>query len=430
LALFDATCTSENPVLVPIRLDVKALNAAGPDRLAPVFHGLIRTTRKAAGKPADPTALRKQLSGMDESGQENLLRELVLANAAIVLGHPSPDSVDPDRDFLASGFDSLTAMELRNALNAATGLTLPAMVVFDNKSPAELARWLCTELSSTQSEDSNADETLSDFFRDSVLSGNLQKGLTLLRAVADIRPKFTGVADVDRLPKPVTFAEGTTMPRLICVSTPMALGGTHQHARVAANIGNGRPVSALPVPGFGRGESLPATAEAAVSVLGEAVNQLAAGEPFLLLGYSSGGVLAHATAKHLEGQGIRPDGVVLVDTYHVSAGEERDVFEQLAVVLLEKESVFGKFDSARLSGMNAYIDLLPSFDLGPIEASTLFLRADKSFMNPDDPTDSWRAVAWDPSHTVVTVPGATHFTIVEEHAAATAQAVNDWLSSR
>ncbi|HTI28659.1 MAG TPA: SDR family NAD(P)-dependent oxidoreductase, partial [Kutzneria sp.] len=46
LALFDATCTSENPVLVPIRLDVKALNAAGPDRLAPVFHGLIRTTRK------------------------------------------------------------------------------------------------------------------------------------------------------------------------------------------------------------------------------------------------------------------------------------------------------------------------------------------------------------------------------------------------
>jgi thioesterase domain-containing protein len=428
LALFDATCASETPVLAPIRIDVKALNAVGPDRLAPVFHGLIRTTRKAAGKSADPAVLRKQLSGMDEAGQEQVLRDLILANAAIVLGHSSADSVDPDRDFLASGFDSLTAMELRNALNAATGLTLPAMVVFDNKSPAELARWLRTELSSTQTEDSNADETLSDFFRDSVLSGNLQKGLTLLRAVADIRPKFTGVADVDHLPKPVTFAEGTTTPRLICISTPMALGGTHQHARVAANIGGGRPVSALPVPGFARGESLPATAEAAVSVLGEAVNRLAEGEPFLLLGYSSGGVLAHATAKHLESQGIKPDGVVLVDTYHVSEGEERDVFEQLAVVLLEKESVFGKFDSARLSGMNAYIDLLPSFDLGPIEAPVLFLRADKSFMNPDDPTDSWRAVPWHASNTVVTVPGATHFTIVEEHAAATAQAVNDWLS--
>jgi pimeloyl-ACP methyl ester carboxylesterase len=51
-------------------------------------------------------------------------------------------------------------------------------------------------------------------------------------------------------------------------------------------------------------------------------------------------------------------------------------------------------------------------------------------MNPDDPTDNWRAVAWDATHTVVTVPGATHFTIVEEHAAATAKAVNDWLSSR
>ncbi|MEV6607324.1 type I polyketide synthase [Kutzneria sp. NPDC051319] len=430
LALFDAATASEKPVLAPIRIDVKALNAVGQDRLAPVFHGLIRTTRKAAGKAADPAVLRKQLSGMDEAGQEQVLKDLILANAAVVLGHASADSVDPDRDFLAAGFDSLTAMELRNALNAATGLTLPAMVVFDNKSPAELARWLCTELSSTQTEDSNADETLSDFFRDSVLSGNLQKGLTLLRAVADIRPKFTGVADVDHLPKPVTFAEGTTTPRLICISTPMALGGTHQHARVAANIGGGRSVNALPVPGFGRGESLPATAEAAVSVLGEAVNQLAGGEPFLLLGYSSGGVLAHATAKHLESQGIKPDGVVLVDTYHVSEGEERDVFEQLAVVLLEKESVFGKFDSARLSGMNAYIDLLPSFDLGPIEAPVLFLRADKSFMNPDDTGDDWRAVAWDKTHNVVTVPGASHFTIVEEHAAATAQAVNDWLSSR
>jgi acyl transferase domain-containing protein/short-subunit dehydrogenase/pimeloyl-ACP methyl ester carboxylesterase len=428
LALFDAACGSESPVLVPIRIDVKTLNAIGPDRLAPVFHGLIRTTRKAAGKGIDPSALRKQLAGLDEAGQEALIQELILANAAIVLGHSSPDSVDPDRDFLASGFDSLTAMELRNALNAATGLALPAMVVFDNKSPAELARWLRTEMGSTQSADTNADETLSDFFRDSVLSGNLQKGLTLLRAVADIRPKFTGVADVDHLPTPVTFAEGTTTPRLICVSTPMALGGTHQHARVAANIGGGRPVNALPVPGFGRGESLPATAEAAVSVLAEAVTQAAQGDPFLLLGYSSGGVLAYATAKHLESQGIRPDGVVLVDTYHVSEGEERDVFEQLAVVLLEKESVFGKFDSARLSGMNAYIDLLPGFDLGQIDAPVLFLRADKSFMDPDDPTDNWRAAAWDPTHTVVTVPGSTHFTIVEDHAAATAQAVNDWLS--
>ena len=429
LALFDAACGGKNAVLVPIRLDMKALNAAGPDRVAPIFHGLIRTTRKTAGgKAADPAALRRQLSGLDEAGQETALRDLILANAAIVLGHPSPDSVDPDSDFLASGFDSLTAMELRNALNAATGLALPAMVVFDNKSPAELARWLRTELGSTESAESNADETLSDFFRDSVLSGNLQKGLTLLRAVADIRPKFTGVEDVDHLPKPAVFAQGSTTPRLICVSTPMALGGTHQHARVAANIGNGRHVSALPVPGFARGESLPATAEAAVSVLGAAVVEAAEGEPFLLLGYSSGGVLAYATAKHLESQGIRPDGVVLVDTYHVSEGEERDVFEQLAVVLLEKESVFGKFDSARLSGMNAYIDLLPGFDLGKIDAPVVFLRADKSFMDPDDPTDSWRAAAWDPAHTVVTVPGATHFTIVEEHAAATAKAVNDWLS--
>ncbi|MGW0846826.1 phosphopantetheine-binding protein [Streptomyces sp. NPDC002787] len=67
---------------------------------------------------------------------------MVRARAAAVLDYPSPDSLDPRRSFREAGFDSLTAVELRNSLAAATGLPLPAALVFDHPSPAALAEQL------------------------------------------------------------------------------------------------------------------------------------------------------------------------------------------------------------------------------------------------------------------------------------------------
>ncbi|WP_269218783.1 type I polyketide synthase [Streptomyces clavuligerus] len=101
--------------------------------------------------PADtaggaPAPLRDRLRDLTGPERDLLLTDLVRTRAAAVLGHDTPDTVTPDRAFRDLGFDSLTAVELRNRLNEATGLRLPVTVVFDHTSPTALARHLRTRL--------------------------------------------------------------------------------------------------------------------------------------------------------------------------------------------------------------------------------------------------------------------------------------------
>ncbi|MGW7324887.1 SDR family NAD(P)-dependent oxidoreductase [Streptomyces sp. NPDC054845] len=99
-----------------------------------------RAAADSAAGPAD--GLARRLAGLPEAERSRVLVELVRAEAATVLRHPGTDAVRPDRAFKDAGFDSLTALELRNRLNRATGLNLPATVVFDRPSPSVLAAHL------------------------------------------------------------------------------------------------------------------------------------------------------------------------------------------------------------------------------------------------------------------------------------------------
>ncbi|MFJ6686875.1 type I polyketide synthase [Streptomyces werraensis] len=147
--LFHAALGSPRSLLVPAKLDLRGVraDAAAGGGVPHMLRGLVRTGRRSAqtGTAQDGELLRR-LAGLPTADQEKTLVDLVRGQAASVLGHAGPDGVRADTAFKDTGFDSLTSVELRNRLRAATGLKLPATLVFDYPNPQALARHLHTEL--------------------------------------------------------------------------------------------------------------------------------------------------------------------------------------------------------------------------------------------------------------------------------------------
>jgi len=118
-------------------------------RASPLIAGLAEV-RQALSQtsvvPEAQAALGQRLAGLSPAEQGRVLLELVRTEAAAVLGHRSPDGVSASHAFKELGFDSLTAIELRNRLNTATGLRLPATMIFDYPTITDLANYLRTQL--------------------------------------------------------------------------------------------------------------------------------------------------------------------------------------------------------------------------------------------------------------------------------------------
>ncbi|MFD4763992.1 KR domain-containing protein, partial [Streptomyces sp. NPDC058439] len=147
LALFDTALNRPTAHLIPINLDLNAPRSADAE-IPPLVRGLLRRpVRHAAGTAArSGPSLADRLAGMPAAQRDPVVLDLVVASSAVVLGHSSSDAIGADRPFKDLGFDSLTAVELRNRLNAVTGLRLPATLVFDHPTPAALAARLLDEL--------------------------------------------------------------------------------------------------------------------------------------------------------------------------------------------------------------------------------------------------------------------------------------------
>ncbi|MFJ9822050.1 SDR family NAD(P)-dependent oxidoreductase, partial [Streptomyces sp. NPDC101151] len=151
LRLLDAALAADEPLLVPVGLDLAVLRRAGD--VPAVLRGLVPPrTRRTAASRAGSRSLADRLAALGPAERDAALEDLVRTHAAAVLGHGNDMTLDPRRSFRELGFDSLTAVELRNRLGNAVGLRLPATLVFDYPDAGALVGHLRTELFGAQAE--------------------------------------------------------------------------------------------------------------------------------------------------------------------------------------------------------------------------------------------------------------------------------------
>ena len=342
LGLLDLALARDEALLAPIRLSIPALRAvARAGRLPACLRGLAPVPRAVQGvrtRFAGP-ALIERLAKAGESERLRLLTDLVREETAGMLGHDTPEGIAPDVTFLEQGVDSLTAVELRNRLNTITGLRLTGAMAFDHPTPAILGAHLREKLGAAGALDAAngtapprdarryvaggrdpasgtpGADSLSRLYLAASREGRAEEMMGLVRGLAAFRPTFTDVAGLAEIPAAAPVSRGPEQPALICFPSFAGTADAQEFARFAAGFRGHREVSVIPTPGFVSGEPLAADVEALLAAHIETIRKSANGAPYVVVGYSSGGLVAHAIATRLEGSDITPAGLVLIDTF-------------------------------------------------------------------------------------------------------------------
>lgn len=376
------------------------------------------------------------------------LLDLVRTEAALVLGHDGPAEVGAGAAFLELGFDSLSAVKLRNRLAERTGLRLRSTLVFEFSTPRALAEHLRTRLGTPEPSRPapvpepperpapamvpGSDGSLESLLWRAAKVGQAKEVMNVLAPLARLRPSFGSIFDLDEVPEPVRLARGAEGPALVCMASTVGKSGPSQYARFAHPFRDRRDVWALRQLGFRRGELVPAALHAMVEAHAASIERQVGDRAVVLLGQSSGGLMAHAVAAHLEELGRGPAGVVLIDTYgpdrrHVLARIDGD----FGRMLMQRQQRAGTDDTGDTGDQwgDAWITAMlcyEQFDYRPgkLAAPVLLVRASEPM--PGWPED-WQP-DWPFDHESVEVPG-NHFSMMEEHAAATALSIQDWLGA-
>jgi polyketide synthase 12 len=157
LALFDSARGHENALLVAMPMDIPTLREhAAAGVLPPILSKLVRAPARAAAAGS----LADRLAGVPDEQRDAVVLDLVREHIAAVLGHDSGDAIDAGRPFKELGFDSLGTIELRNRLAQASGLRLPATLVFDYPTPAALAEYMRAQVGDGPSPYDQVDDEL------------------------------------------------------------------------------------------------------------------------------------------------------------------------------------------------------------------------------------------------------------------------------
>ncbi|MFC8585774.1 thioester reductase domain-containing protein, partial [Streptomyces sp. NPDC057217] len=189
-ALLDLALGTGRPALVATPLDLDAVRKL--ETVPALFRGLVRTPARprAGAGGADGTAWAERLASVPDGERSGLVLQAVREEVARVLGHGDTRRIRDDEPFLAQGFDSLTAVELRNRCNALVGARLPATVVFDHPTPAALAAFVLGELLAGQGAGRGGGAEAPDFSAEVRLAEDIRPAAEVVRSVDDPREVF------------------------------------------------------------------------------------------------------------------------------------------------------------------------------------------------------------------------------------------------
>ncbi|WP_203612736.1 type I polyketide synthase, partial [Amycolatopsis sp. SID8362] len=255
--------------------------------------------------PAAVEPITGRLAELPAGDRPAWLLAWVRAEVAATLGHPSVDAVEPESAFAELGFTSLGVVELRNRISAATGLELPAALVWDYPTVAELADHLLANVALTEPD---AGGSLGALFRTAGETGRTNEFRTFLATASQFLPPAPWT------PRPRRVATGASRPLLFAFGT--LTGSTQWCEEVTARFDGVREAWLLPAPGFDGETPAPADLDTLVATATEAIRAQAAGEPFVVLGSGSGALLAAAVADV-----AGATGVVLADPAEVEFDE-------------------------------------------------------------------------------------------------------------
>lgn len=389
-----------------------------------------------------------RLAGRSADEQLAAAIEVVCEHAAAVLGRDGAAGLDAGQAFADSGFNSLSAVELRNRLTAVTAVTLPATAIFDHPTPTELAQYLITQIdghgSSAAAAANPAEriDALTDVFLQACDAGRDADGWKMVALASNTRERMSSPVRNNVSKNVALLADGISDVVVICIPTLTVLSDQREYRDIANAMTGRHSVYSLTLPGFDSSDALPQNADMIVETVSNAIIDVVGGScRFVLSGYSSGGVLAYALCSHLSVKHQRnPLGVALIDTYLPSqianpsmneAFSPNDTGKGLSREVIRVARMLNRLTATRLTAAATYAAIFQAWEPGRSMAPVLNIVAKDRIATVENLREErinrWRTAAAEAAYSVAEVPG-DHFGMMSTSSEAIATEIHDWIS--